>query len=88
MHQVIAASAVISIVIAISGTIGLIFVSYHQINLPKWSTGFIYWPAFLGIVLPSLLVVRIGAKLAYKLPVSVLKKIFSILVLVVGIKIL
>lgn len=88
MRQVIGTTAAICIVIAISGTIGLMFVSYHQTNLPHWSTGFIYWPAFFGIALPSLLVTPMGATLAHKLPAHTLKKLFSILVLAIALKLL
>lgn len=88
MRQVIGTTAAICIVIAISGTVGLMMISYHQTNLPKWSTGFIYWPAFIGIALPSLLLTPLGATLAHKLPADILKKIFSILVLVIGLKML
>ena len=87
-RKIIGTAAAASIVIAMAGTIGLLLVSYHQPDLPKYSTGFIYWPAFFGVVITSPFITPLGAALAHKLPVSLLKKLFAGLVLVIGIKML
>lgn len=88
MRKIVGTTSAICLVLSISGTIGMMVVGYHQPNLPKWTTGFIYWPAFLGIVLPSLLITSLGANLAHKLPVNILKNIFAVLVFVIGLKML
>lgn len=51
-----------------------------------WSTGFIYWPAFLGIALASVLFAPLGAAIAYKLPVSVLKRVLALFLVLVAAK--
>jgi len=88
IREIIATSASVSLVLAVSGSIGLLLVGIHQPHLPSYSTGYIYWPAFIFISIPGLLFARMGAKLAHKLPVHMLKKLFAGLILVVGIKIL
>jgi len=88
MRNVVATSAPICLSIAVTGTAGLMVAGFHQTGLPAYSTGFIYWPALIGIVLPSLIVVPIGARIAHKLPAVKLKKIFALLVLVIGAKML
>jgi len=88
MHKIVGTSAAIGVALAISATMGLMFVGYNQPGLPAWSTGFIYWPAFLGIALPSLLMAPLGAKLTHKLPVLMLRKLFAGLLLVIGVKML
>jgi len=88
IRNVIGTTAAICIVIAVAGTIGLIFVGYHQPNLPKWSSGFIYWPAFLGIVLPSPFVTPTGAALSHRLPKKMLRVLFAGLVLMIGLRML
>jgi len=45
--------------------------------LPVYSLGYIYLPAFVGIVTMSVLVAPVGAKLAHKLPVKKLKRAFG-----------
>jgi uncharacterized membrane protein YfcA len=49
-----------------------------------WSTGYIYWPAFLGIVMTSVLFASVGVRLAHKLSISLLKKIFAVFLLVIA----
>ena len=43
-----------------------------NINLP-WSTGFVYWPALLGVGLSSIFFAPLGTAIAYRLPIPVLK---------------
>lgn len=88
MRKVVGTTSAICLVLSVSGTIGMMVVGYHEPDLPKWTTGFIYWPAFFGIVLPSLFITSLGATLAHKLPVPVLKNIFAVLVFVIGLKML
>ena len=53
-------------------------------HLPGLTTGFVYWPAFIGIVLTSMLFARLGANLAHKLSADFLQKSFSVFLLLVG----
>lgn len=86
--KVAGTSASISVVIAVAGTIGLLFASHSQYGLPAYSTGYIYWPALLAITLPSLFLTSQGAHLAHRLPVHLLKKLFGGLMLIIGLKML
>lgn len=86
MRKVIGTTTAIAFLLAITGTLGLLVVGYRaEISLP-WCTGFVYWPAVLGIALPSPLFAPLGAKLAHKLPTNTLRKLFALLLLIVGIK--
>lgn len=84
--KAIGTAAAISLVLATSGSIGLMFAGYHQPGLPVWSTGFIYWPALLGIVLLSPIATPLGVTFAHKLPIHILKKSFAVLLVVIGTK--
>jgi uncharacterized membrane protein YfcA len=88
MREIIGTTAAICLLLSVSGSTGLMLVGFHQPNLPLYSTGYIYWPAFIMISLPSFWMAPIGASLAHRLPVSILRKLFACLILVVGIKIL
>lgn len=57
-------------------------------NIPEWSLGYIYLPAFFGIIICSILTAPVGAKLAYKLPAQKLKRYFSLVILLVAGKLL
>jgi len=86
--QAIATSAVTGFPIALSGTIGYILMGWNNPALPENSVGYLYWPAMLGIIFSSTLFAKFGALLAHKLPPVKLKKMLSIVLLLVAIKLL
>jgi len=88
VHHAIGTSAAIGLPIAIAGTIGYVFNGWGVPNLPEYSIGYVYTPALLGIASISVLTAPLGVKLAYSLPVDKLKKIFAVLLMVVGTKML
>lgn len=88
MHQAIATSAAISLPVALAGSIGYILAGMQATDLPAYTTGYIYWPAFFGIILTSVFTAPIGAKLAHKLPIKTLKRVFGVFLMVLGIKML
>jgi uncharacterized membrane protein YfcA len=49
-----------------------------------WSTGFVYWPALLGVGLSSIFFAPLGTAIAYRLPIPLLKRILAIFLLVVA----
>jgi uncharacterized membrane protein YfcA len=54
----------------------------------KWSTGYIYWPAFLGVAFTSMLFAPMGTALAQKLPTSVLKRVFGLFLAAIAVELL
>ena len=57
---------------------------WHDTQAPEWSLGFVYLPALLGIAITSVFFARFGAKLAHKLSPVLLKRLFALLLVVVG----
>ena len=88
VHRAIGTSAAIGLPIAISGTVGFLFNGWENQLLPDYSIGFIYLPALIGIAAVSILTAPLGAKLAHSLPVGKLKKIFALLLIIVGTRML
>ncbi|MEA3404686.1 MAG: sulfite exporter TauE/SafE family protein [Pseudomonadota bacterium] len=88
MHQAIATSAAVSLPVALAGTFGFLIGGINAENLPEYATGYIYWPAFFGIVFASVLTAPLGAKAAHQLPVKTLKRVFGILLLLLASKML
>ena len=88
VHRAIGTSAAIGLPIAISGTVGFVFNGWNNPILPEYSVGYVYLPALLGIAAISVLTAPLGVKLAHSLPVGKLKKIFSLLLIIVGTKML
>lgn len=88
VHHAIGTSAAIGFPIAVAGTIGYIYNGLSIQGLPDYSMGYVYLPALFGIVVTSVLTAPLGVKLAHSLPVDRLKRIFAVLLLVVGTRML
>ncbi len=88
MQQAVATSAACGLPIALAGTATNLFTGLGRPELPEYSVGFVYLPALLGIVLTSVLFARFGAILAHRLDEKPLKRLFAVLLLVVGVSFL
>lgn len=77
MQEAVATSAACGLPIACMGAITNIYTGWGEEGLPEWSLGYIYLPAFVGIVISSSLCAKIGVKWAHSLPGDLLKKIFA-----------
>lgn len=88
MHQAIATSAAVSLPVALAGSIGYILAGMQATDLPAYTTGYIYWPAFFGIILTSVFTAPIGTTLAHKLPIKTLKRAFGLFLIILAIKML
>ena len=88
MRNAVATSSACGLPIAVAGTIGFIVAGWNEPALPDHSTGYVYWPAFAGIVAASVLFAPLGAWLAHKLPAPILKRLFAIFLAVLGVRML
>ena len=88
IRQAVATSAAIGLPIALAGTAGFIFTGWGSDALPAWSLGYVNLPAFTGIVIASILFAPLGARLAHTIPPRLLKRIFAVLLYVLGTRIL
>ncbi|GAA4652708.1 sulfite exporter TauE/SafE family protein [Kistimonas scapharcae] len=86
MKRAVGTSSVCGLPIAIVGALVNMLLGYANPNLPAYSTGFVYWPAFIGIVLASVPCARLGAVIAHRLPADKLRYLFALLLLVIGLK--
>ncbi len=77
IHKAIATSAACGLPIAVAGTVGFIISGWGEATLPDYSLGYIHLPSLLGIVSTSVLFAPLGAKLAHRLPVALLKRVFA-----------
>jgi uncharacterized membrane protein YfcA len=88
IHRAIGTSAAIGLPIAIVGAIGYVINGAYATGLPSGSVGYIYMPALLGVLVTSVLFAPVGARLAARLPVPTLKKVFAIFLFVLATKML
>lgn len=88
LQKAIGTSATIGFPIAVAGSLGYIINGWGTPNLPNYSLGFVYLPALGGLVLTGMLFAPLGAKLTNVLPVKNLRKLFALLLYVMGFKML
>ena len=87
LHRAIGTSSAIGLPIAVAGTLGYIANGWFvRSELPAHSFGFIYLPALAAIVAASVLTAPLGAKLAHRLPVKKLKRIFAFFLYILAIR--
>ena len=85
VQHAIGTSAAVGLPIALGGTLGYIFNGWGKTDLPAGSLGYVYLPALAFLVVTTMLVAPYGARLAHRLPVATLKRIFAgLLVLLAG----
>lgn len=87
MRAATGTSVACGVVIGLFATLNYIFLNAKVIQLP-WSTGFVYWPAFLGVAVGSVLFAPLGTALAYRLPTHLLQKLLAIFLIIVGLNML
>jgi uncharacterized membrane protein YfcA len=88
VQQAIGTSAAVGLPIAVAGTVGYVISGWNATELPAWSLGYVYLPAVALISVVSFFTVPFGVKLAHRLPVSVLKKVFALLIILLSLKML
>ncbi len=88
IRHAVGTAAACGLPIALAGATGFILVGLNiQTNL-EWASGFIYWPAALAITATSVLFAPLGARLAHSLPREMLRRVFALFLLLLGLKML
>lgn len=88
IRHAVATSAACGLPIAVAGAVGFIVAGLNESGLPQGASGYLYWPAFLGIVVCSIVTAPFGAKLAHTIPTGALKKVFALFLIGLGIRML
>lgn len=88
MRNAVAVASACGLPIAVAGTLSYTLLGWNALNLPEWSLGYVYLPAFAGTAVSSIFTAPIGAKLAHRLPAQRLKRYFSLLLFVMAAKLM
>ena len=78
-HTAMATSSGLGLPVSLAATIGYMYGSWGNTNLPSGSLGFVYLPAVACIVIVSIFTAPFGARMARKLNVAQLKRVFGIM---------
>ncbi|MEI6860476.1 MAG: sulfite exporter TauE/SafE family protein [Shewanella sp.] len=88
MRSAIGFSSASGFLIALFGSASYVFSGWDKSGFPEWTLGYVYLPALLGIVMTSVLIAPLGVKAASIWPTNILKKLFSLMLILIGLKLL
>ncbi len=88
IREAVLVSVATALTVSILGTILMMITGSFSLGLPRWSTGYVYWPACIGVAIGTLIFVPLGVSLSYRLPVHTLKRVFAVFLLLVGVHLL
>lgn len=86
IRQAVGTSAACGLPIAVMGALAFILMGWNEPDRLPWSTGYLYWPAAIVIVMASILFAPLGAYLSHKLDARYLKMIFAVFLAMVGVR--
>lgn len=84
MRHAIATSAAVGLPIAVAGALTYVISGWGNTYLPDLSLGYVHIPSLIGITLFSVLFAPLGARLAHRLPVALIKKIFAVFLILMA----
>lgn len=86
IKRAIATSSAIGLPIAISGTLGYIINGWSHTSIETLTLGFVSIPALICVATASFLTAPIGVMLVHKINVDLMKKLFSLIPLILSLK--
>lgn len=88
IHDTVEITSMCGLLLSTIGTLSYMAVGYQSTASISWSTGYVYWPAFIGIAITSMLFAPLGVKLAHRLPAPILRWLFVGFLVIVSLKML
>ena len=85
IRNAVAISSACGFPIAIVGTTSMVIAGWNNQDAPANSLGYLYWPAALIIIAMTIFFAPMGARLAHYLPIPTLKRVFAVVLAIVGI---
>jgi hypothetical protein len=79
MRNAVGTSAALGFPIALANTVGYIFSGSALSGLPEGALGYVWLPALAVIGVGSVLTAPLGARIAHRVPVAQLKRVFALL---------
>lgn len=79
LHHAVPTAAALGLPIAFAGTVGYAIAGFGATDMPPYSVGYVYLPALLAIVLGSVSLAPVGARLTHRSPVKTLRRAFAAL---------
>ncbi|MGD9299253.1 MAG: sulfite exporter TauE/SafE family protein [Thiohalocapsa sp.] len=88
LRHAVATSSACGVPLALIGSLGFVVSGWGREGLAAQSLGFVLWPAALAIAGAAVPMATLGARLVHRLPTLTLKRVFAVLLLAVGVRLL
>lgn len=88
MREAVGTAAACGVPIAWAGAAGFMLAGHDAPGLPPWTIGYVSLSAFAGIAAASTTTAPLGARLAHTLPPLMLKRLFALLLALIGLRML
>ncbi len=86
LKRAVGTAAGIGFPLGVAASVGYAIAGMRAGPMPDWSLGFIYLPALLLIVPPSVLVAPLGARVSQRMPVKQLRIVFALTLYAIAIR--
>jgi uncharacterized protein len=86
LRRAIGTAAANGFPIALAGTAGYVLQGLKVADVPSPSWGYVYLPALVVVVITSMLAAPVGAWLAHRMPVKLLRTLFALLLYVFAVR--
>jgi uncharacterized protein len=88
MRQAVGTSLGMMLFTATGGIIGYVVAGFNAADLPDYTLGYIYWPAWIALSITSIGLAQVGAVMVQKVPGRQLNYIFVALLFYIGLNML
>ncbi|MFO7649619.1 sulfite exporter TauE/SafE family protein [Halomonas campaniensis] len=88
LPHAIGTSAAVGLPIALAGALGYVINGWSTAGLPDAAWGYVYLPALLLMAPFSILTAPLGARLAHRLPVGILRRVFAVMLMALALQML
>ena len=86
IHRAVSTASVFGLIISIPATLVYVANGWQVGGTPPLTTGYVNWAAFVVLVPMTMWFAPLGVKLAYRLDVTQLKRVFAVFLCLIGLK--
>lgn len=88
MRVAVVVSVAIAATVSVLGATTFVITGLHATGVPMWSTGYVYWPAWIGLVTGGVFIAPLGTQLSHRISEHRLRLYFAGFLVVVGVHML
>ena len=88
IHRAVGTASLIGLFISVAGGVGYLIGGLSVDGLPEGSIGFIHLPSALGVSLAAVITAPIGAKVAHRMPRTLLSIVFGLFLIVATVRLI